>query len=159
MLADVENADPLGDAAQRRGHLLAMLAAFGVIVGKHHDIGTAEILGIFGPPFLDTARIRRGREPDGAKVVDVLLALGDVDGLPGGNRLHELGQQIGEPANVPQLPAPAAAVRPALAEILRLEAHNLEPQYAALVRVIVGLNDPGFGTADDLWRPEQAFAQ
>jgi len=100
MLADVENADPLGDAAQRRGHLLAMLAAFGVIVGKHHDIGTAEILGIFGPPFLDTARIRRGREPDGAKVFGVLLALRDVDRFPGGDRFHEIGQSVRYAARV-----------------------------------------------------------
>src|SRR5262249_48939116 len=53
MLADIENADPLSDAVEGRDHLLAMLAALGMIIGKHHDIGAAQILGIFGAPFLD----------------------------------------------------------------------------------------------------------
>jgi hypothetical protein len=77
-----------------------MVAALGVIIGKHHNIGATQVLGIFGAPVLASARIRRGREPDVAEVVDILLAFGDLNGLPGGHRLHEFGQPVWYAARV-----------------------------------------------------------
>ena len=159
MLADVEGADSFSDTAQGRDHLLAMLAAFSVIVGKHHDIRAAEMLGVFVAPLLNAAGIGRRRETDGTEVIDILLALGDVDRLPGGHSLHEFGQQVRDAAGIPQLPNPATvAIRSTLAEILRLEAHNLEQKLTGLVAVVIGLDDLGIGMADDLRGPEQAFA-
>src|SRR5262249_30977864 len=72
MLANVENADALGDAAQGGNHLLAVLAALSVIIWQYHHIGTAQALGIFVAPFLDPTWICRSRETDGAEIVDIL---------------------------------------------------------------------------------------
>src|SRR5262249_13817264 len=123
-----------------------MLAALGVVVGQNDDIGAAQVLGILVAPFLDATGIRRRRETDGVKIIDVFLAFGDVDNLAGGHRLDELGQPIRYAARVLQIPDPAAAtVRPALSEILRLVAYDLEQDLPGLVGVVVDLDDPPLG--------------
>src|SRR5262249_28113110 len=47
----------------------------------------AQICGIFVAPFLYAAGIRRRGKADGAEIIDILLALGDVDRDP---RAHQL---------------------------------------------------------------------
>ena len=161
VLTDIENTNPLGDAAQGCDHLLSMFAPLGVIVRKHHHIGVAQVLGKLVAPFLDTARVRRRREPDGAEVVYILLAFRDVDRLTRGNGLHQLGQQVGDAARVTEGPNPAAIpIGTPLPETFRLIPDDLKQQLAVLVGVVVGRDDLPFGVigGDDGLTSHQPFA-
>ena len=87
MLTDIENANPLGDVAQRCDYLVSVFAPLGVIVGKDDDIGVVKILGKFIAPLLDAARVRRRREANGVEAFYILLTFGNVDRLPAGDSL------------------------------------------------------------------------
>src|SRR5262245_5917759 len=159
MLADIENADPLSDAAKGRGHLVGVLAARSIIVDQHDDVGAAQVVGILVAPLLDAAGAGRRLETNSTEIVDVLLALGDKDRLSRSNSPREFGQPRGNAAHVAEFPDPATVtIRLALTEVLWLKAHDLEQQRAVLVAIIIGLDNLGLRMADDLRRPEQAFA-
>ena len=94
------------------------------------------------PPELQVSDAARSR--DGERV---LLSLGHVDGLAGGDARKELRQTEREPRRIAESPEPAAAsVRAALAEVfLGRVTHDLIDEIAALIGVVVSGDELALG--------------
>jgi hypothetical protein len=138
----LDHLDVGGDALKRLGYLLGVLATGIVPVRNDHDLGPSERVGVFGPPFEGSARVAGRGETEFLERVNVPLALGDVDPFTSLDGLQDAGKAIQHPAGIAQPPLPAAdTIGTALAEVLRREPDYLEKQLAALVGVVVGVND------------------
>jgi hypothetical protein len=130
--------DPYGSdpAGKRRVHLLGMPVALLVLVGDDHDLpGAGERVCVLVSPLAGAHRVTGGDGTGHLDRLHVLLALADVDGLAGGDRLEHARQPVEHPSNAFQVPDPVRAVRPALREALRLLPHGLREQLPVLVDV------------------------
>ena len=97
-------------------------------------------------PLASSHRVRRGDQPPLSQVVNILLALGDVDRR---RRFcfEQLRQTIQNPRDAGEIPDPPAfAIWPALPEFLRLVSDGLENKGTGCVSIIVGRDDVSAGT-------------
>ncbi len=96
----------------------------------------------FGRPFAGATGIACRRQPQLARLLAVLLAFDNEDGLLLGDGLKQLRQPIRHLTNTVQLVCPATlAVRLALPEGLRIELDLLIEQDVLLVGIIIGRDD------------------
>jgi hypothetical protein len=71
-----------------------------VLVGADDDYRLAQELRVFGSPFACATGVAGRGEPLGTDVLDVLLALSDVDDLPVFDGGDDLRQSIQDAASV-----------------------------------------------------------
>ena len=138
----LHDANAGSNAGQVDRDLRGMAAAGLVIVRQDADRKGPEVPVQLGRPRVGASGVAGGNEAEAREPVDILLALDDEDGLFGSTG-SQLEQPIRKRRDALDLPRPAPlAIRAALAEVLRLEADDLEKQRACLVPVVVGGDDP-----------------
>jgi hypothetical protein len=136
-----------GDALQRPGHRLGVPDASVVVIRQDDDVSAAQVLGELRPPLAGAHRVAGGRQAVGTQRAHVLLPFHHEDDAGG---MEQLGQAVRHAADAVEAIDPTPLpVRAALAEVLRVVAHDLEQQCPLLVAVVVGLDD--FPEAHDVW--------
>ena len=124
-------------AGQVAGHLPAVVAADVVVVDQHGHPPAPQPFGVHSLPLAGPLARAGGDQPAVDQGVDGLLPLDQVDPLVGVG-VVQLRLAVQHPLDVAQVEdPPAAAVGPALAEVLRVVTHLLVQQLALGRDVVV----------------------
>src|SRR5260370_41448634 len=107
------------------------------MVGRRDTVGAGRGLVVLGARFVGPAGAGGRGKPESANIVAIFLTLGDVDSVPVGDRLEQVGKAIKNPANAIEVPNPAlsSCARTSLSKILRLKSDDLVQQLSILIVV------------------------